>query len=160
MEKYVNDLVSDNQFYVKDLVAALATEGVTAEIGQSGGGTATLYVELDRYCADGKDYFLIGPGSYNWSDAPMSTMTTDELYCGEDGSYHMEPKDWTVAPGTSIPDAAKQIAGWFREVSQLGYSLVPTPELATIRKALAAMPRTPEQVKALEVLDAVIIDRV
>ena len=116
MSRYVAD-IEGNEFYVRDLVSALKEEGLEAVIGQSGGGTATLYIELGRKCEDGSDYFLIGPGSYNWTDAPTSIMTTDELYYGEDGNYHMEPRMGEVKPGTSMADAAKEIAELFRQIN-------------------------------------------
>lgn len=117
MEKYVAP-IEGNEFYAKDLVEALAAEGVTSIIGQSGGGTATLYVRLDRQTEDGTDYFLIGPGSYNWTDPGTSILTTDDLSCGEDGNYHEFGRNWDIPPGTTIPAMAKLIADAFREVNK------------------------------------------
>jgi hypothetical protein len=97
-------------FDAGDLVDALKAEGLDAHVGQSGGGTATLYMKQDP----AHDEFLIGPGSYHWEDSRKSLLTTDELYYGLDANEHADPDMFTVTPGTSIPDMAKQIADAYR----------------------------------------------
>lgn len=92
------------------LVDALKEHGLDANIWQSGGGTATLTIKQDP----SHDEVLIGPGSYHWEDPRKSLLTTDELYYGLDAGEMEDTIDGTVAPGTSIPDAAKQIADAYK----------------------------------------------
>ena len=137
-------------FNAGELTDALKAEGLESEIWHTGGGCATIYIRLDRKCEEGDDYFMIGPGSYHWEDPRKSLFTTDELYYGEDGNIHANPQDWTVKPGTSIPDAAKEIAQRFREVNETGYAHVPTAELPKIKEhLLTVVPQDGSHAKGL-----------
>ncbi|GGJ41725.1 hypothetical protein [Paenarthrobacter histidinolovorans] len=103
-------------FPARELVDAMKAEGLELHVDQTGGGTATLFLQRE-----GSHTFTIGPGSYSWNAPLESEFTTAELHYGpdhydEDG----EPVDFpgdeekTITPGTPIADIAKEIAANFR----------------------------------------------
>jgi 3'-phosphoadenosine 5'-phosphosulfate sulfotransferase (PAPS reductase)/FAD synthetase len=118
MEKYVAE-IEGNQFYARDLIDALKNEGIhSAWVWQSGGGTATFVIKEN----DAHMSFTAGPGSYNWTDAPTSVFTTDELYYGQEYNdyvekFDSEPEEFPIAPGTPIPEIARAIAAEYRKVN-------------------------------------------
>lgn len=110
--------LESTEFYAKDLIDALAKEGVTAVVFQSGGNTATITTLISQ---SDHEAFLIGPGSYNWDRPGQSIFTTDELSYGED-QYDAEgelkdedPESFYIVPETAIADVAKEIAEAYRK---------------------------------------------
>ena len=102
-------------FPARDLVDAMKAEGLELQVGQTGGGTATFFLQRE-----GSHTFLIGPGSYNWNDPLESQFTTAELYYGPDQyDEDREPVKFsdddekTITPGTPMTDAAQEIAAHF-----------------------------------------------
>ena len=107
-------------FFAKELTDPIKAEGLKVNTCQSGGGTATLYIEDPN--KPQHDMFLVGPGSYNWGNPDMSQFTMDELSYGldhwEDDGEEMreeEPESVSIDPSTSVPDAAKQIVAAFKK---------------------------------------------
>ncbi|MDR6989315.1 hypothetical protein J2Y66_003830 [Paenarthrobacter nitroguajacolicus] len=103
-------------FPARELVTAMKAEGLELQVGQTGGGTATFFLQKG-----GSHTFLIGPGSFNWSEPLESQFTTAELYYGpdqydEDGEPVEFPDDEekTIAPGTPMAEIAKEVAANFR----------------------------------------------
>lgn len=85
-------------------------------VGQTGGGTATFFLELE-----GSHAFLIGPGSYNWNAPLESEFTTADLHYGpdqydDDGEplEFSDDEEKTIVPGTTMADIAQEIAANFR----------------------------------------------
>lgn len=110
-----------NWFFAKDLLAALAAEGLDkAYVWQSGGNCATFWIQQE----DSHMPFTAGPGSYNWTDSTTSAFTTDELYYSPDYDTYYEKHGEEVdqpgiAPGTTMADAAKLIADAYRKQNKL-----------------------------------------
>lgn len=103
-------------FPARELVDAMKTEGLKLQVEQTGGGTATFFLQ-----EEGSHTFLIGPGSYSWNAPLESEFTTAELYYGPDQyDEEGEPVEFsdaeerTIAPGTLMADIAKEIATNFR----------------------------------------------
>lgn len=103
--------LEETEFYAKDLVAALVVEGLIARVEQTGGGTATFYVQN----APTEEPILIGPGSFSWGNPGNSVFTTEELFIGED-SYDLndELKDYDpecVSPtlDATLEEVAKMV---------------------------------------------------
>lgn len=103
-------------FPARGLTEAMVTEGFELQVGQTGGGTATFFLQ-----SEGSHTFLIGPGSYDWNDPLESQFTTAELYYGSDhydgdGEPVEIPDDEekTITPGTPMADIAKEVAAAFR----------------------------------------------
>ncbi|SEJ83670.1 hypothetical protein SAMN04487917_1217 [Arthrobacter sp. yr096] len=103
-------------FPARELVVAMKAEGLELQVGQTGGGTATFFLE-----SEGSHAFLIGPGSYSWNTPLESQFTTAELYYGPDQYDEAgEPVEFsddeekTITPGTPITDIAQEIAANFR----------------------------------------------
>jgi hypothetical protein len=94
--------LEETEFYAKDLIAELVVVGLIARVEQTGGGTATIFVQN----APTEEPILIGPGSYNWGTAGNSVFTTEELYIGED-SYDLndELKDYDPEAVSPAMDA-------------------------------------------------------
>jgi hypothetical protein len=103
-------------FPARELVDVMKAEGLELQVGQTGGGTATFFLQ-----AEGSHTFLIGPGSYSWADPQESQFTTAELYYGpdqydEDGEpvEFSDDEEKTVTPGTPMAEIAHEIAANFR----------------------------------------------
>lgn len=103
-------------FPARELVDAMKTEGLKLQVGQTGGNTATFFLQ-----EEGSRTFLIGPGSFNWNDPLESQFTTAELYYGpdhyDDDGEPVEVSDdeeKTITPGTLMTDIAAEIATNFR----------------------------------------------
>ncbi|WP_024821101.1 hypothetical protein [Arthrobacter sp. 31Y] len=103
-------------FPARELVDAMKNEGLDLQVGQTGGGTATFFLQ-----EEGSHTFLIGPGSFNWNDPLESQFTTAELYYGpdhyDDAGEPMEfadDEEKTITPGTPMTDIAEEIATNFR----------------------------------------------
>ncbi|MFJ4268380.1 hypothetical protein ACIPY1_17630 [Paenarthrobacter nicotinovorans] len=103
-------------FPARELVDAMKAEGLELQVGQTGGGTATFFLQ-----SEGSHTFLIGPGSFDWNDPLESQFTTAELYYGPDhydgdGEPVEIPDDEekTIIPGTPMRDIAAEIAATFR----------------------------------------------
>lgn len=110
--------LESTEFYAKDLIDALAKEGITAVVFQSGGNTATITTLISQ---SDHEAFLIGPGSYDWNVPSKSVFTTDELSYGED-QYDAEgelkdvdPESFYIVPETPIAEVAKIIAEAYRK---------------------------------------------
>ena len=108
------------RFIAKELLDALKAEGLNADVQQTGGGTATIFIEDPE--KPGEDVFLVGPGSYHWNDPNMSLFTMAELSYGldhweDDGDTlrEVEPEGFVIDPSTSVADAAKQIVAAFKK---------------------------------------------
>lgn len=103
-------------FPARELIEAMNTEGLDLQIVQTGGGTATLFLE-----SEGSHAFLIGPGSYDWNEPLASRFSTAELYYGpdpyaDDGEpvEFSDDEEKTITPGTPVESIAKEIAADFR----------------------------------------------
>ena len=99
-------------FPARELVDAMKAEGLDLQVDQTGGGTATLFLQRK-----GSHTFTIGPGSFSWKDPLESKFTTAELYYGPDHyDDDGEPVEFsadeekTITPGTPMADIAHAIA--------------------------------------------------
>ncbi|VXB16531.1 hypothetical protein ARTHRO9V_1270003 [Arthrobacter sp. 9V] len=52
-------------FPARDLVDAMKAEGLELHVEQTGGGTATFFLQ-----SEGNHTFTVGPGSFNWKNPP------------------------------------------------------------------------------------------
>lgn len=97
--------LEETEFYAKDLLSALTAVGLTATVDQTGGGTATFYVQN----APTEEPILIGPGSFAWGNPGNSVFTTEDLYIGED-SYDLndELKDYDPEAVSPALDATME----------------------------------------------------
>lgn len=96
--------------YAREIITALSVLGIDCFVGQSGGGTATLYIKLQ----DCDEYFLIGPGSYDWTYPHLSLFTSEDLYYGLDTNTFEHAEQYTVTPGASVTEIAEAIATAYR----------------------------------------------
>jgi len=103
-------------FPARELVDAMKAEGLELHVDQTGGGTATFFLQ-----SEGCHTFTVGPGSFSWKDPLASKFTTAELYYGPDHyDDDGEPVDFaadeekTITPGTPIANIAQEIAANFR----------------------------------------------
>lgn len=102
-------------FPARELLDAMRAEGFEPQVGHTGGGTATFFLH-----SEGRHTFLIGPGSFDWSDPLESQFTTAELYYGPDPYDDGGPleisgdEEKTITPGTPMTDIAEEIAANFR----------------------------------------------
>lgn len=110
---------NSDEFTAAEFIALLKEEGMTAYVTQTGGNTATFYID------NGPEFevMAIGPGSYNWGNPGASEFTTDELsyaldyYDRNDEYREPEPENFYIAPGTSLQEAAREIAAKYRELN-------------------------------------------
>ena len=73
----------NTEFSLSKVVELLARDGVKAELMQTGGGNATLYLgDPDK---DGFYPVLCGPGLYNWDNPALSVGDIREFFIGKDG---------------------------------------------------------------------------
>ncbi|MFJ4210685.1 hypothetical protein ACIPY2_19695 [Paenarthrobacter sp. NPDC089675] len=107
-------------FPARELVDAMKAEGLDLHVGQTGGGTATFFLQ-----EEGSHTFLIGPGSYSWNAPQESEFTTADLHYGpdqydEDGEpvEFSDDEQKTTTPGTLMADIAKEIATNFRRFNK------------------------------------------
>ncbi|WP_405476482.1 hypothetical protein [Paenarthrobacter ilicis] len=103
-------------FPARELVDAMKAEGLELHVGQTGGGTATCFLQQE-----GSHTFTIGPGTYSWNAPQESWFTATALYYGPDHyDDDGEPVEFsadeekTITPGTPIADIAQEIAANFR----------------------------------------------
>ncbi|WP_416430448.1 hypothetical protein [Paenarthrobacter nicotinovorans] len=103
-------------FPARELVDAMKAEGLELQVEQTGGGTATFFLQ-----SEGSHTFTIGPGSFSWKNPLESRFTTAELYYGPDHYDEAdEPVEFsadeekTITPGTPMADIAQEIAANFR----------------------------------------------
>ncbi len=103
-------------FSARELVDAMKAEGLELHVDQTGGGTATFFLQ-----SAGCHTFTVGPGAFSWKDPLASKFTTAELYYGPDRyDDDGEPVEFsadeekTVTPGTPMADIAQEIAVNFR----------------------------------------------
>ncbi|MET3370956.1 UNVERIFIED_CONTAM: hypothetical protein ABIE34_004235 [Jeotgalibacillus campisalis] len=104
-------------FPARELVDAMKAEGLELHVDQTGGGTATFFLQ-----SEGSHTFTVGPGSYSWTNPLESEFTTAELYYGPDHyDDDGEPVEFsaddekTITPGTPMADIAQEIAANFRQ---------------------------------------------
>lgn len=109
-------------FPASDLLEPLKAEGLDkATVEQTGGGTATFYIQQEPH----HDMVTVGPGSFHWGEPDKSLFTLDEFYYGmdcydNDGELRDEdPENHRILPGTSMADAAKTIAEFYRKLNNL-----------------------------------------
>lgn len=111
-------MLGENEFYGRDLIAALQAEGLKATIEHTGGGTATMYVDNDP----AHEMIVVGPGYFGEGNTG-AIFTTDEMfysldYLDRNDNYRaVDPEMFEIAPGTPLQAAARQIAAKYREVN-------------------------------------------
>ncbi|NIJ03382.1 hypothetical protein FHR86_003741 [Paenarthrobacter ilicis] len=103
-------------FPARELVDAMKAEGLELHVDQTGGGTATFFLQ-----SAGCHTFTVGPGSFSWKDPLASEFTTAELYYGpdrydDDGDpvEFAADEEKAITPGTPMADIAQEIAANFR----------------------------------------------
>lgn len=78
----------NDEFSLGDVVALLAKDGIKAEIMQTGGGNATLY--LGDPNADGYYSVVCGAGVWDWDTPKNSYGFTSEFFIGRDDDRQNE----------------------------------------------------------------------
>ena len=109
-------------FPASDLLEPLKAEGLDkAYVEQTGGGTATFYIQQEKH----HEMVTAGPGRFDWGNPDNSEFTLGEFYYGmdcydNDGDLRDEdPENFQILPGTSMADAAKAIAEFYRNLNNL-----------------------------------------
>lgn len=96
-----------------EIIDALRAVDITAEVGQSGGGCATIYVGPTVTDDNGDTIHacLIGPGSYHWTEPLASTFYSGDLYAGPDDAGDDQDAVKTCATVDEVVDAVRATLG-------------------------------------------------